>query len=174
MGTLSARRSALSRRCVHLSLFPIACADAMGTVAAGTSTRDYHSDERPVLRQDRQYQTGHRVPEKPLLSRGSHKGGARLVYHRQGDAAPPRRAQRLECRRSSNRCHNHSFCTLTPPHLVPDTFFIAVCGDIHGQYVRISPLHLSRSTHIRRDRSMTSLSYSKSAASRQIPATSSS
>ena len=67
------------------------------------------------------------------------------------------------------------FCTLTFPHLVSDTFFIAVCGDIRGQYVRISPLNppTDRTTHTRRDRSMTSCSCSISEASCRILATSS-
>ena len=148
----------------------------MSAIAAGASTRDDHSDERPVLLNDGQVQAQYRVPEKPLLSRGPLEGGARPVYHRQGDAASPPGAQRLECRRSSDRCRNHFFfCTLTFPHLVSDTFFIAVCGDIRGQYVRILPLNLptDRTTHTRRDRSMTSCSCSISEASCRILATSS-
>jgi hypothetical protein len=104
--TVSTQERAVKEVCPPLA-FPIPCEDAMGVVAAGASTRDGHSDERPVLLEDGQDQTRCRVPEKPLLSRGPLKGGARLVYYRQGDAAPPRRTQRLECRSSSNRCHNH-------------------------------------------------------------------
>lgn len=148
--TVSTQERAVKEVCAPLA-FPITCADVMGTIAAGASTRDDNSDERPVLLEDGQDQARCRVPEKPLLSRGPLKGGARLVYHRKGDAAPPRRAQRLERRSPSDRCHKHSFFTLTTvsnDHLV--------CGDIHGQYVRISPLHPPRSsTHMRRDGSMT-------------------
>jgi hypothetical protein len=105
--TVSTQERAVKEVCAPLA-FLIACANVIGAVAAGASTRDHHSDERPVLLKDGQDQARHRVPEKPLLSRGPLKGGARLVYHRQGDAAPSRRTQRLECRGSSNRCHNYS------------------------------------------------------------------
>jgi hypothetical protein len=87
--TVSTQERAVKEVCAPLT-FSTACVDANAMVAAGTSTRDDHPDGWPVLLKDRQDQTRRRVPEKPLLSRGPFKGGARPLYHRPGDDAPPR------------------------------------------------------------------------------------
>ena len=143
MGTLSARRNEPSRRCVCSVCFPdhLCGFRWCAVAAAGTSPRDDHPDGCPVLLKDRQDQTRHRIPQKPLLSRGPLKGGTCTLHHRPGDAAPPRRAQCLVRRGASNR-YPQPLIVYPLTHLTP--LFIVVCGDIHGQYVRalvvISPI----------------------------------